>query len=85
MDEAKLVLRIARQCSEFECVFQTELRAKEAEVVEKLNGFGVVHLNKLNHHPHMVGTRCRASFNFKAAQQRRPTSFESWEVVIVQR
>ena len=43
MDEAQPVLRIAGQRGELEGVFQPELRAKKPEVVEKLNGFGVIH------------------------------------------
>ena len=44
VDEAELLLRIARERGELEGVFQPELRAEKAEAVEKLDGFGIGHV-----------------------------------------
>jgi hypothetical protein len=43
MNETKFVLWISRQRSKFEGVFQPQLRSKHPKLVEKLNGFGIVH------------------------------------------
>ena len=67
MDETQPVLRIARQRGELEGVLQSELRAKEAEVVEKLNGFRLTN---------NVGRDALLRVpDFRAARQRRPTGF----------
>src|SRR5208282_315350 len=43
VNETKLILRMARQRSELEGVFQTELRAEQTQVVKELDGFGISH------------------------------------------
>ena len=43
MDEAQMVMRVARQRRQFARVRQTQLGAEPAQVVEELNGFGVGH------------------------------------------
>src|SRR5205823_6416701 len=43
VNEAQFLLRIPGQRRELECVFQAELQAKQAQVVEKLDGVAISH------------------------------------------
>src|SRR5207244_5445683 len=44
VDEAKPLLRIASERSEFQCIGEAELGAEGSEAIKKLNGLGIGHL-----------------------------------------
>ena len=58
VDQTKFLLRIARERRELARVFQTELRAEPAQVVEESNGFGVVQTSELEFDDTLLWSLC---------------------------
>jgi len=57
VNEAKLMVWIAGQLSELERILQSELRAEQAQAVERLDGFRVIHLSVAWQMPEIFANR----------------------------